>query len=160
MLSLRDFCFERILINSLEIHKPTPGWIVKKRHLLLTFLIVLSSLKVMAGQDYLERGTNEFFEPASGIYAPHEEMVVIPLSGKWTESRNGKKIGEQSIPSCWNLDGRVVEFSKEFTVPNELEGSNFQLVFWGARQNLTVHLNDRLLDAWQSDWPTTEISLP
>ncbi len=126
--------------------------------LLFGFIFLLLTLNAYA-LTYLSGDDSKPFVPNVGIYAPNEANVYIPLSGDWVLTR-GKTVKNVTIPGCWRAGEGSAVLKKEFFVPDSLEGFHYRLIFWKARQKLTVTVNDHLVEVWKGDWNNLVVNIP
>jgi len=109
---------------------------------------------------YLPGAESQPYLPQSGIYSQHELQTIIPLSGTWNLILSDGSSRQVRVPGCWAYGEGDATLQTNFKIPSSLKGRHFRLAFWGAKQQLEVRVNDRLLEAYEGDWTTLILDLP
>ncbi len=130
--------------------------------ILLGLLLSWSMGHTRAGTEavYLGGMAEHPYVPSSGIYAPNEQRVYIPLSGVWTMEPEWGDEQKVTVPGCWASGQGTATLRTSFEIPDSLAGKHFRLVFWGVRQKLNIRVNGRLVEVWEGDWTQLVVDLP
>jgi len=125
----------------------------------ILFLFALPAM-LFGAIEYKSGDPESFYVPTSGPYAPSESLLSKPLTGNWHMIVSKDDTRQVTVPGCWSGNVGSILLSTNFTVPEEWLDKHLKLVFWGARRQLSIKVNGRLIEAWDSDWPTIAIDLP
>jgi len=110
---------------------------------------------------YLSGDPTQVYTPANGPLAPSEHTRYFPLSGSWHFSTPRSDESQMvTVPGCWPVGLGPAQLSTSFKLPAEVLNQHLRLVLWGARRGLSIKINDRLVEAWESDWPTVMVDIP
>jgi len=136
----------------------------KNKHLLRLslsiFLVIILSAASFGEIVYLPGDEQSFYTPKSGAFTPTESLEYHPLSGNWHMVISKDDSRQVPVPGCWTGSEGAILLSTTFTLPENWESRHLRLIFWGARRQLSIKLNGRLVEAWDSDWPTLVVDLP
>ncbi|MCB2198198.1 hypothetical protein KQI63_02275 [bacterium] len=133
----------------------------------LSFLLLTAGLSGLiptaayAFDGYIAGDVSQTYTPTTGPFAPSEQTHYIPLSGEWRLSTpRGDESYMVNVPGNWPANNGPANLSTTFKVPDDVLDQHLMLVLWGARRQLSIKINDRLIEAWEADWPTVVVDIP